>query len=38
VRQERLDQGPLNPNLEIPGLTCPGRESNPGFLRGNRAL
>ncbi len=27
---ERLDQGHLYPNLEVPGLTCPGRESNPG--------
>jgi hypothetical protein len=31
---ERLDQGHLYPNLEVPGLTCPGRESNPGFPRG----
>jgi hypothetical protein len=27
---DRLDQGHLHPNLEVPGLTCPGRESNPG--------
>ncbi len=27
---ERLDIGYLHPKLEIPGLTCPGRESNPG--------
>ncbi len=24
---ERLDQGHLHPELEVPGLTCPGRES-----------
>jgi hypothetical protein len=35
---ERLDQGHLYPNLEVPGLTCPGRESNPGLPRGKRAL
>ncbi len=35
---ERLDQGHLYPNLEVPGLTCPGRESNPGLPRGERAL
>jgi hypothetical protein len=35
---ERLDQGHLYPNLEVPGLTCPGRESNPGLLRGKRAF
>jgi hypothetical protein len=23
---ERLDQGHLQPELEVPGLTCPGRE------------
>jgi hypothetical protein len=27
---ERLDQGHLHPELEVPGLTCPCRESNPG--------
>jgi hypothetical protein len=27
---DRLDQGHLHPKLEIPGLTCPGRESNTG--------
>jgi hypothetical protein len=27
---ERLDQGHLHPKLEAPGLTCPGRDSNPG--------
>jgi hypothetical protein len=26
---ERLDQGHLHPNLEVPRLTCLGRESNP---------
>ncbi len=26
---ERLDQGRIHPKLEVPGLTCPGRESNP---------
>ena len=35
---ERLDQGHLYPNLEDPGLTCPGRGSNPGLPRGKRAL
>ncbi len=28
---ERLDQGHLHPKLEVPGLTCLGRESNPGL-------
>jgi hypothetical protein len=32
---ERLDQGHLYPNLEVPGLICPGRESNPGFQGGS---
>jgi hypothetical protein len=27
---ERLEQGHLQPKLEVPRLTCPGRESNPG--------
>jgi hypothetical protein len=27
---ERLDPGHLHPKLEVPGQTCPGRESNPG--------
>jgi hypothetical protein len=35
---KRLDQGHLPPKLEIPGLTCPGRESNPGLHGGRRAL
>ncbi len=35
---ERLDQCHLYPNLEVPGLTCPGRESNPGPPRGKRSL
>jgi hypothetical protein len=26
---KRLDQGHLHPKLMVPGLTCPGRESNP---------
>ncbi len=28
---KRLDQGHLHSKLEVPGLTCHGRESNPGF-------
>jgi hypothetical protein len=28
---KRLDQGHLNSELEIPGLTCPDRESNLGL-------
>ncbi len=32
---KRLDQGHLNPKLEVLGLTCPVRESNPG-LHGER--
>jgi hypothetical protein len=28
---ERLGQSQLNHKLEVPRLTCPGRESNPGF-------
>jgi hypothetical protein len=35
---KRLDQSHLYPNLEVPGLTNPGRESNPGLPRGKRAL
>ncbi len=35
---ERLDQGHLYPNLEVPGLACLGQGSNPGLLRGKRAL
>ena len=31
---ERLDQGHLHPKLEVPRLTCPGRESNLGLLGG----
>ncbi len=34
----RFNQGHLHPKLEVPGLTCPGRESNPGLLSGRRAL
>jgi hypothetical protein len=29
---KRLDQGHLPPKLEVPGLTCSSRESNPGEL------
>jgi hypothetical protein len=35
---ERLDQGHLYPNVEVPGLTCPGRESILGLPRGKQAL
>jgi hypothetical protein len=35
---QRLDQSHLYPNLAVPGLTCSGRESNPGLPRGKRAL
>jgi hypothetical protein len=35
---KRLDQGHLHPKLEVPGLTCPGRESNPGFAGGRHKL
>jgi hypothetical protein len=40
---ERLDQGHLHPNLEVPRLTCPVGESNPpppppGTRGGRRAL
>ncbi len=31
---KRLDQGYLHPKLEVPGLTCPGLELNPGLHRG----
>jgi len=33
---ERLDLSHLYPNLEVPGLTCPGRESNPGLSEHSR--
>jgi hypothetical protein len=33
---ERLDQGQLHPNLEVPRLTCPGRESDPRGKRHSR--
>ncbi len=36
--KERLDQIHLYPNLEVPGLTCSGWESNPGLPRGKRAI
>ncbi len=35
---ERLDQSHLYPNLEVPRLTCPGWELNPGLPCGKRAL
>ncbi len=35
---KRLDQGHLHPKLEVPGLTCPGLELNPGLYSGRRAL
>jgi hypothetical protein len=34
---KRLDQGHPHPKLEVPGLTCPGQELNPG-LRGGSEL
>jgi hypothetical protein len=34
----RLDQGHRYTLLEVPGLTCPSRGSNPGLPRGKRAL
>jgi hypothetical protein len=34
----RLDQGHLHPKLEVPGLTCPGPESNLGLHGGRPAL
>jgi hypothetical protein len=35
---KRLDQDHPHPKLVVPGLTCPGRESNPGLHGGRRAL
>jgi hypothetical protein len=35
---KRLQQGHLHHKLEVPGMTCPGRESNPGLRGGRRAL
>jgi hypothetical protein len=35
---ETLDQSHLYPNLEVPGLTCPGRESNLGLPCGKQVL
>jgi hypothetical protein len=35
---KRLDQGHLYAKLEVLQLTCPGLESNLGFLGGRRAL
>jgi hypothetical protein len=34
----RLDQGHFHPKLEVPGLTCLSRESNPGFRDVRRAI
>jgi hypothetical protein len=34
---KRLDHGHLHPKLEVSGLTCSSRESNPG-LRGGSTL
>jgi hypothetical protein len=31
---KRLDQSHLHPKLEVPELTCPGRESNPASMVG----
>ncbi len=31
ISKKRLEQGRLHPLLEVPRLTFPGRESNPGF-------
>ncbi len=35
---KRPDQGYLHPKLEVPGLTCPGPESNPGLNGERRAI
>jgi hypothetical protein len=35
---KRLDQGHLYPKLEVPRLTCLGRESNPGLRGGRQAI
>jgi hypothetical protein len=35
---EETRPGHLRPKLEVPGLTCPGRESNPGLQSGWQAL
>jgi hypothetical protein len=35
---ETLDQSHLYPNLEVPGLTCPGQESNLGLPCGKQVL
>jgi hypothetical protein len=34
---KRLDQGHLHPTLEVPRLTCLGRETNPDLRGGRRA-
>jgi hypothetical protein len=38
ITLKRLDQGHLHSKLEVPGLTCPSRKSNPGLHGGRRAL
>ncbi len=35
---KKLDHGQLHPKLEVPRLTCPGQEWNPGLRDGRRAL
>jgi hypothetical protein len=37
-KMKRLDQGHLYSKLKVPGLTCPGRESNPGLYGERRVL
>jgi hypothetical protein len=32
-RMKRLDPGHLHPKLDVPGLTCPSRGSNPGLQK-----
>ncbi len=34
IKKKRVDHSHLYPYLEVPGLTCPGQETNPA----NRAL
>ncbi len=36
VIRKRLDRGHVHPRLEVPGLTCPSRESNPRPHGGGR--
>jgi hypothetical protein len=35
---ERFDHGRFHPKLEVPRLTCLGRESNPGLYVERRVL